>query len=87
MRAENLLKKHGGNYTFAPSQLMDTRKYPSHSQVIDWETAKNDILLDVEFMDSGNALWRLYWKLYCYLRMAVGDRQKVFESVLVSLVV
>ena len=69
VRAENLLKKRGGNYTLAPSQLMNTKKFPSHSQVIDWETAKNDIGLNVEFMDSGNALWQLYWRLYCYLRL------------------
>lgn len=66
---------------------MDTKKFPSHSQVIDWETAKNDIGLSVEFMDSRSALWQLYWRLYCYLRLAVEGRQKVFESALVSRVV
>ena len=87
MRAENLLKRRGGNFTLAPSQLMDTRKFPSHRQVIDWETAKNDIGLNVEFMDSRDALWKLLWGLYCYLRLAVEGRQKIFESAFVSRVV
>ena len=85
--AENLLKRTGGNYTLAPSQLMDTKKFPSHGQVIDWETAQNDLGLNVEFMECVNPLWRQYWKLYCYLRLAIKTRQKIFESALVSWVV
>lgn len=87
MTAENLLKRQGVNYTLAPGQLMNTTQFRSHRQVIDWEAAKNDIGLNIEFMDSENMLWKLYWKLYCYLRVAIQPRQKIFESDAVSLVV
>lgn len=86
--AEDLLKRQPNvNYTYASSELMNPAKFPSHSQVIDWEMAQKDIGLNVEFMDSDDVLWQLYWKLYCYLRTAIGPRQKIFESDLVSLVV
>ena len=85
--AENLLKRHGGNSTWAPSQLMDTEKFPSHGQMIDWETAKRDIRLNVNFVDGKDLIWRLYWELYCYLRIALEGHRKVFESADVSLVV
>ena len=83
--AENLIKSYGGNWTLAPSRLMDTKRFPSHGQMIDWEIAKDDIGLNVEFMDSRDPLWRLYWKLYCNLRLAVADDKKIFESSHVSL--
>ena len=38
--AENLLKRHGRNFTLTPSRLMDTERFPSHGQMIDWETAQ-----------------------------------------------
>ena len=85
--AENLLKRHGGNFTWAPSQLMDTWKFPSHGQMINWETAKLDLLLNIHFIESKDPLWRLYWELYCYLRIALEGHRKVFESADVSLVV
>lgn len=88
MTAEDLLKRQpNANYTYASHQLMNPAKFPSHSQVIDWEMAQKDIGLNVEFLDSEHALWQLYWKLYCYLRRAIEPRQKIFESDLVSLVV
>ena len=65
--------------------LMDTKRFPSHGQMIDWETAKNHIGLNVKFMDGRDSLWRLYWKLYCNLRLAVRDDGKIFESSHVSL--
>ena len=83
--AENLMKPYGGNWTLAPSMLMDTNRFPSHGQMIGWETAKNTIGLNVKFMDGRDSLWRLYWKLYCNLRLAVADDGKVFESSHVSL--
>lgn len=87
MTAENLLKRQGGNFTLATHHLMDTTKFRSHRQVIDWEAAKNDIGLNIEFMESEDDLWKLYWRLYCYLRVAIEPRQKIFESDAVSLVV
>lgn len=85
--AEDLLKRHGGNYTLAPTLLMDTQLFPLHEQVIDWETAKRDIGLNVRFMSDKDPLWRLYWKLYCFLQDAVEGSRKVFESADVSLLV
>lgn len=82
--AENLLKRHGGNFTLAPSLLMDTERFPSHGQMIDWETAKLDLRLNVLFLGSKDLLWRLYWELYCYLRMALEGNRKVLESLHIS---
>ena len=83
--AENLMKHYGGNYTAAPSKLMDTKRFPSHGQPIGWEIAKNEIKLNVEFKDRHDPLWCLYWNLYCNLRLAVADDKKIFESLHVSL--
>ena len=83
--AENLIKSYGGNWTLAPYMLMNTKRFPSHGQMIGWEIAKDEIGLNVEFMDSRDPLWRLYWKLYCNLRLAVADDKKIFESSHVSL--
>jgi hypothetical protein len=47
--AENLLKRGGLNYTHIASELMDTRRFPSHSQMIGYETAK-EIGLNVTYM-------------------------------------
>lgn len=85
--AENLLKPHGGNFTLAPSRLMDRDTYPSHGQMIGWETARDHVGLEIEFLARDNDLWQLYWRLYCYLRIAVEGRRKVFESSTVSLIV
>ena len=82
--AENLLKRHGGNFTLTPSRLMDTERFPSHGQMIDWETAKLDLDLDVQFLEGKDPLWRLYWELYCYLRIALEGHRKVFESFQIS---
>ncbi len=85
--AEDLLKRHGGNYTLAPTQLMDTDMFPLHEQVIDWETAKRDIDLNVRFVSDKDPLWRLYWRLYCFLQDALEGSRKIFESAHVSLLV
>ena len=84
--AENLMKPYGGNWTLAPSVLLDTTRFHDHGQFIDWETARHDIGLNVEFMDPRDSLWISYWKLYCHLRRAITDDQKIFESLHVSLV-
>ena len=85
--AEDLLKTHGANYSLAPSILMDRKQFPSHEQVVDWETARHDLQLRVNFMDQKDGLWRLYWRLYCHLQNAVVGYQKIFESAEVSLLV
>ena len=84
--AENLLKRHGGNYTLVPSELMDRSKYPSHGQMIGCEAAR-EAGLKVEALARHDDLWQLYWRLYCHLRRAVEGRRKIFESTTVSLIV
>ncbi len=81
--AEKAIKQHGGPYTQIVSDLMNTKKFPSHSQVIDWEDAE-EIGLPIEYITFDNPVWREYWKLYCSLRTAITAEQKIFESRYVS---
>ena len=81
--AENLLKKTGANFTEIPRTLMDTNKFPSHSQMIDWETAK-DIGLNIKHLDPDDEIWRQFWALYCHLKLSIKQNQKIFESRIVS---
>jgi len=82
--AEGLLKRRGLNFTAIASDLMDLTKYPSHGQMIGWETAKS-IGLPVKYMPPTDPLWRRYWALYCHLRMAIEGDQRIYESEYVSL--
>lgn len=84
--AENQLKRRGANFSLIASELMDTKKYPSHGQMIGWEAAK-DIGLNVEYLAPTDSIWKLYWELYCLLRLAVNTDQKIFESGYASLIV
>lgn len=88
--AEDQLKRgmfrQGGNWSQAASELMDTKRWQSHGQMISWEDASDPrIGLNVEYLDPKSAAWQEYWQLYCLQRLAVGDRQKLFESDYVSL--
>lgn len=85
--AEDLLRSHGANPSFAPSILMDRKQFPSHEQMIDWEAARHDLQLRVTFLDRRDGLWRLYWRLYGHLQSAVAGHSKIFESAEVSLIV
>lgn len=68
-------------YTTVAQNLLDTKTWYLHSQVIGPDDAKT-IGLNVDTTD-GN--WPRYWKLYCRQRLAiVSDRQKLFESYYVS---
>ena len=85
--AENLLKRHGGNYTLAPSLLLDRHTFPHHYQVIDWEAARHEVGLRVTFLEDTDRGWRRYWRLYCHLQNSLEGKRKVFESGEVSLIV
>jgi len=86
--AENLLKPRGVNYTAIVSELMNINEYPSHGQPLLWETVKNRIGLDnVEYLPQTDEQWRRYWELYCHLRLAIKDDQKIFESSIASLLI
>ncbi len=87
--AENHLKrgmfqKQPGPWTAIPVKLLDTKTYPAHGQMIDYEAAQQ-LELVVTYLPPTNEVWRMYWKLYCQQRLAVQDKQKLFESNFASL--
>lgn len=72
------------NYTATAGELLDTNKWLSHGQMIGVEDAV-EIGLRVEYLDLQSESWQMYWKLYCLQRLAIKDREKLFESNFVSL--
>lgn len=84
--AEDLLKRQGANWTKIISDLMDIKKFPSHGQMIGSEEAK-EIGLNITYMDPQNPVWKQYWSIYCYLRLAIRDDQKIFVSSMMSYIV
>ena len=78
--------RDGGNPTAAAAELLDTKRWQSHAQMISWEDAAG-IGLNVEHLDPRSDHWQEYWQLYCLQRLAVGDRQKLYESDYASLVI
>ena len=88
--AESLLRhgmfREGGNWSKTASELLDTTRWLSHSQMISWEDAL-ELGLAVEHLDYQSETWQGYWRLYCLQRLAVGDRQKLYESDCASLVI
>lgn len=78
--------KAGGNFTMVARELIDTNKWLSHGQVISWQAATN-IGLEVLHLDQQSLQWQAYWRLYCLQRLAIKDREKLFESEYASLCV
>lgn len=77
---ENQLKRQGSSYTAIVSQLMDTKAYPSHGQMIGADSAK-EIGLQVETLAADDPLWQSLWQLYCHYRLALSHGvNKIFES-------
>jgi hypothetical protein len=74
-----------GNVTKTASRLIDTKSWLSHGQMIGWQAAEEMDLL-VEYMDPKSDEWLGYWRLYCLQRLAVTERQKLFESNFASMV-
>lgn len=90
--AESLLRdgmfRKGGNLTQTVSELLDTKRWLSHSQMISWEDAKDPkIGLRVEYLEQNDDLWQDYWRLYCLQRLAILDHQKLYESDCASLII
>lgn len=86
--AEKFLQRYGRcvTYTATAKVLLNTKKFPSHGQMIDWRTAKHELgLQSVEYVDPTSGLWRLYWRLYCELRR-VSEGRKIIESRHVSVI-
>ena len=91
--AGNLLKRgmfrEGGSWTLTVSELLDTKRWLSHSQMISWEDAQHHdtIGLLVKYLDQQSEEWQEYWRLYCLQRLAIGNHQKLYESEYASLVI
>jgi ATP-dependent protease ClpP protease subunit len=83
--AEDQLKRKGRNFSQIAGALLDTTRWPSHGQMIKWQDVK-DLGLPVEYLSPRNRRWQAYWQLYCLLRLAVKDRQNIFESAHASLI-
>ena len=78
--AENLLMRQGGNYTDVPRKLIDVNLFPSHGQMIDWRTAKEIGIPQVDHLDRRSQPWQQYWHLYRQLSLVCGAQGRVFES-------
>ena len=90
--AEYLLKhgmfRDGGNWSQTVSELLDTTRWLSHGQMISWEDAQDPLIgLAVEHLEYQSETWQAYWQLYCFQRLAVGNRQKLYESEFASLTI
>jgi Serine dehydrogenase proteinase len=83
--AEDQLKRKGRNFSHIASALMDTNRWPSHGQMIKWQDVQ-DLGLEVEYLPPRSKQWQAYWRLYCLLRLAVKERQNIFESRYASLI-
>jgi len=83
--AEDQLKRKGHNFSQIAGALLDTTRWPSHGQMIKWQDVK-DLGLPVEYLSPRSKRWQAYWQLYCLLRLAVKDRQNIFESAYASLI-
>jgi hypothetical protein len=83
--AEDQLKRKGRNFSQIASALLDTTRWPSHGQMIKWQDVR-DLGLPVEYLSPRSECWLAYWRLYCLLRLAVKDRQNIFESNYASLI-
>lgn len=83
---EGMFRSVPGNFTQIAAQLMDTKRWLSHGQMISYQDAI-DIGLSVEYLDRGSGEWQSHWQLYCLQRLAVKDRQKLFESDYASLLI
>lgn len=79
-----MFQQKKATYTKIASDLMDTNLWPAHGQMISWEDAKQ-MELEVEYLHPESLEWRDYWSLYCLQRLAVKDKQKLFEADYASL--
>lgn len=74
-----------GNTTQTASELLNTKRWQTHSQMISWQDAKGPpIELEVEHVALQSPRWQQYWKLYCLQRLAIDDQERLFESDYVS---
>ena len=85
---QGMFSDGGGNPTGAANELLNTKLWHTHSQVISWRDAQSPhIGLKVDYLDPHSEHWQMYWRLYCLQRIALDHDQKLFESDFVSLVI
>ncbi len=85
---DGMFRDNDGNWSKTADELLATTRWLSHGQMISWEDARNpQIGLAVEHLEYHSETWQDYWQLYCLQRLAVGNRQKLYESDCVSLVI
>lgn len=78
--AEGIARRHGWNVTLVADTLMDTNRFPSHGQMIDWSTAQDIGLDHIHYEPRDSPRWKKYWNLYLALRVIAGHKNKIFES-------
>jgi hypothetical protein len=81
LRAGMFKPPRHGNTTGIPLKLMDVEQYSSHAQMIGYSECKG-MGLKVDYRAPGDEIWDMYWQLYCFQRLEIGDsaRKKLFES-------
>lgn len=69
-----------GTYTAITQNLLDTKRWLTHGQVINSEMAA-DMGLNVDFRPHDDPEWRAWWLLHCHQRLAVTSEDvRIFES-------
>jgi len=68
-----------GPYTEIAKQLLSTARWRSHGQMIGFAEAQ-DLKLKIEYVDPRTEPWTSFMQLYCYQRLEIKERQKLFES-------
>lgn len=79
LRQYMLQNRTDGAYTRIASELMDTKKWLTHGQMIDWQAAQA-LGLEIEYLPPDEKPWSDFWALYCVQRYSISDRGKLFES-------
>lgn len=74
-----MLRADPSGYTAIAANLMDTQRWATHGQMIGWQSAES-VGLAVEYLRDSDPFWAACWSLYCHLRLAIKDNQKIFES-------
>ena len=85
--AEDLLKDSSTiPYTAVVEELLNTKSWHTHGQVISAQRAR-ELGLNIEYFSPDHPTWTRYWRLYCLQRREVRDDKKLFESAFVSLTI
>jgi Serine dehydrogenase proteinase len=86
--------KESGLWSATVHELLDTKRFRTHGQMINWQDAQDSRLgLTVEYVDPDSELWRKIWRLYCLQRLALSSApenpgaQKLFESDYASMMI